>query len=174
MKILLRSLWIGCLLIALTAGCGTNSEEKRPLDPNENVDELTDPSEEQTDEARNETDNEKSSNDDALDSEPEIVAENEAFRIFEPKESSVIKDKLIVKGEARVFEGAVNYYLEDGHNILAEGVVQASAGAPEWGSFEIETEIERPTSPNGILMLYELSAKDGSQLHTLIVPVSFD
>lgn len=104
----------------------------------------------------------------------DIGAENETFRIFEPKPDTIIDKTLTVRGEARVFEAMLSYSLEDGHVILAEGHVQASQGAPEWGSFEIETTLlQQPTSPAGVLTIYEVSAKDGSPVHQLHIPVKF-
>jgi len=107
-------------------------------------------------------------------SNPDIVAENEAFRIFEPEPNVVVDKTLKVRGEARVFEAVLSYSLEDGHEILAEGHVQASKGAPEWGSFEIDITLKQmPTSPSGMLTIYEGSAKDGSPIHQLHIPLKF-
>ncbi|MFB9328920.1 Gmad2 immunoglobulin-like domain-containing protein [Paenibacillus aurantiacus] len=105
------------------------------------------------------------------------VAENEAFRILSPEQGAEVGRTFKVKGQARVFEAAFSYTLEDGHEVLAEGHVQASQGAPEWGDFEFEVQMKEPispTSPTGTLILYEESAKDGSPIHQLIVTVEFD
>ncbi|GFN32844.1 Gmad2 immunoglobulin-like domain-containing protein [Paenibacillus xylaniclasticus] len=114
-----------------------------------------------------------SDSDDSSVKEPVIVAENSAFRVFEPAENSVVGTTFTVRGEARVFEAAFSYSFEDGHNTLAEGHVMADMGAPEWGQFEFTVTFEKPTSPFGILTLYESSAKDGSPIHKLQIAVQF-
>ncbi|HLS89526.1 MAG TPA: Gmad2 immunoglobulin-like domain-containing protein [Sphingobacteriaceae bacterium] len=103
-----------------------------------------------------------------------LFLQNSAFRIEEPEMFAVIDDTLRVKGTARVFEAMFMVYLEDGHLVLAEMPVMADAGAPEWGAFEVEVPLETvPTSPSGILMIYESSAKDGSPVNVLTIPVRF-
>lgn len=103
--------------------------------------------------------------------QPKVVLENEAFRIFEPSPNSEVKNRFVVRGEARVFEASLSYTFEDGHNVLAEGHVMASEGAPGWGKFEIIVQFDKASSPYGVLSLYELSAKDGSRIHELHLPV---
>lgn len=101
----------------------------------------------------------------------EIVIQNEAFRIYEPAPEAVVKDRIVVKGLARVYEGTVLYEFEDGHNILAEGFTTAKQGAPEWGEFEIIIEFDEVANNSGSVILFEESAKDGSRRNELIIPV---
>lgn len=73
-------------------------------------------------------------------------------------------------GEARTFEGTVNYEVEDGHVIYSDGFETAEKGAPEWGLFRIDINIPENKLPeNGTLTLiiFELSAKDGSRTNEL-------
>lgn len=99
---------------------------------------------------------------------------NEAFEILEPAPFVEVGERLRVRGKARVFEAMLMVRLEDGHDVLAEQPVMASAGAPEWGDFDVELALSRrPTSPNGVLQVYESSAKDGSPIHVLTIPVRF-
>lgn len=100
-----------------------------------------------------------------------IVYENEAFRIYEPAPNSEVDNEFSVRGQARIFEASVNYEFEDGHFILDEGVVMASEGAPEWGEFEITIRFDELSNDHGTVILYEASAKDGSRLHELMIPV---
>jgi hypothetical protein len=76
-----------------------------------------------------------------------------------------------VKGEARVFEAAFSWQLEDGHSILAEGHEMADEGGPAWGSFEFTVPYDKVSQPNMMLILFVYSAKDGSQEHQLIIPL---
>lgn len=99
------------------------------------------------------------------------VAENDAFRIFAPISGTEASPGFVVEGEARVFEAAFSWTLEDGHNVLAEGHEMAEAGAPEWGHFTFEVDYEKASQPNMMLILYVQSAKDGSSEHQLIIPL---
>ncbi|QHW32442.1 hypothetical protein GZH47_17575 [Paenibacillus rhizovicinus] len=111
----------------------------------------------------------------ANDGKPKIVASNEAFRVYEPAPDAVIGKAFTVKGEASVFEAAFSYSLEDGHNVLAEGHAMADMGAPEWGKFEFTVTLtDMPTSPTGVLTIYESSAKDGSSVHELHIAYTFE
>ncbi|MBP3964928.1 Gmad2 immunoglobulin-like domain-containing protein [Paenibacillus lignilyticus] len=106
---------------------------------------------------------------------PKVVAGNEAFKVYEPAEGTVVGTSFVVKGQARVFEAAFGYSFEDGHNVLAEGNVMADQGAPEWGDFEFTVTLSRaPTSPTGVLTIYESSAKDGSHIHKLSLAYTFE
>jgi hypothetical protein len=81
-------------------------------------------------------------------------------------------DTYEVKGQAKIFEAVVNYVVEDGHNELAKGHVQASQGAPEWGDFSFTLHVKKE-QPNSTLMLilFEISAKDGSRRMEMPIPL---
>ncbi|WP_280770847.1 Gmad2 immunoglobulin-like domain-containing protein [Salipaludibacillus daqingensis] len=101
----------------------------------------------------------------------EITMKNDAFKIYEPAADSEVKGEIVVRGLARVYEGTVSYEFEDGHYILDEGFTTASAGGPGWGEFEIVIELDDVVDYSGRVILFEESAKDGSKLHELIIPV---
>lgn len=98
----------------------------------------------------------------------EQVYQNDIFQ-----DVTVVKtgeDTYTVKGKARIFEAAVDYVVEDGHNELAKGSVQASKGAPDWGEFTIDLNVKK-VKPNStlILILFETSANDGSRQNELLI-----
>ena len=73
-------------------------------------------------------------------------------------------------GIARVFEGTVNYELQDASgNVLKNGFTTAASGGPDWGFFEVKI----PHPPAGIakLVLFQESAKDGSKVDQVELPV---
>lgn len=103
-----------------------------------------------------------------------IVAWNDAFRLYSPDPGSIITPSFNIHGEARIFEGAFNYNLEDGHNILATGTIQASQGAPGWGTFDVTISFDPSSTESYLtqtLTLYEVSPKDGSPVHQLVIPL---
>jgi outer membrane lipopolysaccharide assembly protein LptE/RlpB len=103
---------------------------------------------------------------------PYVVTENDWFRITSPLPHTKVGPTFTVEGEARVFEAAFSWILEDGHSVLAEGHEMASAGAPEWGTFSFEVNFERASQPNVMLVLFVHSANDGSQEHELVIPLT--
>lgn len=103
-----------------------------------------------------------------------VVLENDAFKVSSPKSEQLVGDSFVLKGKARVFEANFQYKLEDGHNVLAEGFVTASQGAPEWGDFEIDISFTGATSPNAVLIIFEGSPKDGTPQHQLFIPLKLE
>ena len=80
----------------------------------------------------------------------------------------------VVTGEARIFEATLQYEVEDGHNVLLAGFETASAGAPAWGTFTIDIdipEVDLPENGTLTLILFEASAKDGTPVNQLYVPL---
>ena len=83
-----------------------------------------------------------------------------------------MQDRIVVRGLARVFEATVQYEFEDGHYVLDKGFTTASEGAPGWGEFEFTINLDEKTFIGlGKVVIYEESAKDGSRLHELHIPV---
>jgi predicted secreted protein len=97
---------------------------------------------------------------------------NEVPNIFvdTPNSDTEFLSPLKLTGFARVFEGTVNYRLKDENdNVLAEGFIQAKVGAPEFGYFEKEIEFTEPESGKGTLEVFQISAKDGSEIDKVLI-----
>lgn len=100
----------------------------------------------------------------------EQVYENEAFRNVRVEGE---KGVYTVKGQARVFEANVSYAVTEGHIYYLEDQY-VTATSLDWGDFTIEIDISDQELPvNGTIMLelYEESAKDGSRIHELMIPL---
>ncbi|WP_158560270.1 Gmad2 immunoglobulin-like domain-containing protein [Paenibacillus contaminans] len=102
---------------------------------------------------------------------PVPVAENDAFRVYSPVPGTKVNATFTVEGEARVFEAAFSWTLEDGHNILAEGHQMAEEGAPAWGRFRFDVSYKNASQANIMLILYVHSAKDGKAEKQLVIPL---
>ncbi|PZN12743.1 MAG: hypothetical protein DIU69_02630 [Bacillota bacterium] len=101
--------------------------------------------------------------------------QNSAFEVMEPQPFTRVKDRVRIRGRARVFEANFQVRVEDDQGELAQQVVQASEGAPGWGEFDVELVLkERPRSREGRLVLFEPSAEDGTPIHVLTVPLRFE
>jgi uncharacterized protein YceK len=97
--------------------------------------------------------------------------ENKAFRNIKVEGEY---GEYTVTGEARVFEGVFGYSVSDGHQYFIEEFKQVDEGAPNWSAFTLEISISEDELPvNGTVMLelYEESAKDGSKVNELNVPL---
>jgi hypothetical protein len=97
----------------------------------------------------------------------ETVYQNEVFKDVVVVES---KDEFIVTGKAQVFEGVLQYALYDGEEVLLENNYQTD-GAPAWGKFEITFKKALVTTKETKFELFVYSAKDGSKVNTLEIPL---
>jgi germination protein M len=94
--------------------------------------------------------------------------------VTEPVAQQQIKSPVIIKGTARVFEATVSYHLKDAEgNILGSGCTMASEGAPGRGEFEAELVFNPEQAGKGQLEVFEVSMKDGSEIHKIIIPVEW-
>ena len=97
--------------------------------------------------------------------------ENERFRKVTMEKLG--NNKFRVKGHAQVYEATINWSVEDGHYVIIDGFTTATIGAPEWGDFDFTFEAKKAEQNSALtLILFEESAKDGSQLYTL--PISLE
>jgi hypothetical protein len=78
------------------------------------------------------------------------------------------KDSFLVYGQAQVFEANFNWVLEDGHDEIKKDFQTADAGAPDWGKFKFIIHAPKKRINSTItLILFEVSAMDGSRQHEL-------
>ncbi len=101
-----------------------------------------------------------------------IVASSEYIHLFSPAVDEQVQGTITLSGIASVFEGTVNYQLatEEGEMVL-EGYAMAAMG--DWGYFKEQLELPDDLS-NGtyILEVYSESAKDGSKMFVIEIPLT--
>ncbi|MFC1630267.1 Gmad2 immunoglobulin-like domain-containing protein [Patescibacteria group bacterium] len=95
--------------------------------------------------------------------------------VSSPVEGEEIGLPLIIKGEARVFEGTVNIRLrEKSGDVLVEGFTTAKAeDVGQFGPFKKELSYPIPKELEGALEVFQISAKDGSEIDKVVIPVLF-
>ncbi|GHH98722.1 Gmad2 immunoglobulin-like domain-containing protein [Neobacillus kokaensis] len=93
--------------------------------------------------------------------------QNEAFKEVVVTESD---DQIVVTGKAQVFEGVFQYKLSEGDKVLLEDHYQ-TAGAPAWGDFTITFGKNLISSDSALFELFVYSAKDGSKINVLEIPI---
>ena len=96
---------------------------------------------------------------DFLESVPNII-------ILKPINGEKIKSPVLIQGEAKnVFEGEINFrFKEKDGEILTEGFLSIhNADLGQFGTFQKHLIFPKPKSKQGILELFYISAKDGSE-----------
>ncbi|MDR7000341.1 Gmad2 immunoglobulin-like domain-containing protein [Neobacillus niacini] len=78
--------------------------------------------------------------------------------------------KIIVKGQARVFEGVFQYAVTAENKIILQDHYQTE-GAPTWGDFEISFDKSLAKKTGAAFELFVYSAKDGSKTDVLTIPL---
>jgi len=96
-----------------------------------------------------------------------------AILVERPAVGEIASLPLRVTGTANVFEAVVSYEVRDGTGaVLAHGTTMASCGTGCRGAFA-QTIAVRPTTARGTLVMFEVSAKDGSRINVVRVPLRF-
>lgn len=95
--------------------------------------------------------------------------------VSQPQPNDRVDSPVTVTGKARVFEAALSARVlaPDGRQL---GIVHmmASQGAPEFGSFSGKISFTRPAGvEQGIVEVFSDSAKDGSPINIVRIPVLF-
>ena len=97
------------------------------------------------------------------------------IEVLSPRGGDSIKSGFVVKGNARTFESNVAIRLSDSEgNILAETFTLANApDAGQFGPFEKVLDFQTDDSV-GTLEVFQYSAKDGSEIDKVTIPLLFE
>jgi hypothetical protein len=89
-----------------------------------------------------------------------------------PLPFQVVRSPLRVAGSANTFEATLDYELVDANGkVLKRGFDTATSGSGVRGTFDFTLPFTITSSGDGKLILYESSAKDGSRIHIIEVPL---
>jgi germination protein M len=94
--------------------------------------------------------------------------------LSEPAAGTLVRgDRLVVKGEASVFEGTVSLRLRDDRGqVMAQGYATAGEGAPGRGEFSAALTFTPPAASHPwTVEAFEVSAEDGRILYLVKLPV---
>ena len=95
--------------------------------------------------------------------------------VYQPHPNDTITSPVTVAGKARVFEAAASTRVlsSDGRQ-LGIAHFMASRGAPDFGDFSAKVSFQVPAGvTQGIVEVYDNSAKDGSVIDLVRIPVRF-
>lgn len=99
------------------------------------------------------------------------------IQVSSPVNNQKVGLPLVVQGQARVWENTVNIRLleKKSRRVLVEDFVTADApDMGEFGPFSKELYYPTPKESEGILEVFDYSAKDGTEQDKVIIPVIFE
>lgn len=107
---------------------------------------------------------------------PEIWSESGNISVRFPEKNSVIQSPLSVEGMERTFEQNVVLRLRDskGGELVKTAVTGTAPDVGLHGLYRAELLFDRPKTKTGILEVFQASAKDGSEIDKVTMPVRFE
>jgi len=107
--------------------------------------------------------------------QPPVATSSASIRVSAPVPYQDIGVPVVIQGEARVFENVFQWRVrdEDG-TILVEGHDMADApDVGQFGPFSVTASYPAPKGDHGTVEVFAYSAKDGSEVDTVSIPVNF-
>lgn len=95
-----------------------------------------------------------------------------AILVASPRIGQRVSSPVTISGTADVFEAVVSIAILDEHrNVVASSFTMATCGTGCRGTYTTDVRYDVPTRQPGTIRVYEVSAKDGSPLHVVEIPV---
>jgi germination protein M len=95
-----------------------------------------------------------------------------AILVEHPAAHETVTSPLHVTGTANTFEATFNYRLEDAvGKVLAKDFVTATSGTGTRGTFDFNVPFTIDSAQEGTLVVFELSAENGSVIHERRIPL---
>lgn len=94
--------------------------------------------------------------------------------VTSPQSGEIVSNPIIITGKARVFEGVFQYRLVDinGKILFAGHAMTTGPGVPDYGDFRVKIPVSAGASRQLFVQVFEYSAKDGSIINQVEVPVT--
>lgn len=95
-------------------------------------------------------------------------------RVDQPRQFDLVGNPVLVAGIGNGFEAMLNYRISEGHDEVT-GHFQVGGGAGEHGQFQLQVDVSGAvfTLDRLFVEVFEISAKDGSEINKVIVPVIY-
>lgn len=95
-----------------------------------------------------------------------------AILVESPAPWQDVTSPLRITGMSNTFEATLSYEITDGEGlIVAEGFATATSGTGTWGTFDFTADYEVERGGVGALIVFEQSAKDGSRINLVEIPL---
>ena len=94
--------------------------------------------------------------------------------IQQPQPLDIVGDPILVGGLGTGFEATLQYRVSEGHDEVT-GHFMVGGGTGEHGQFQVQIDVSGAafTLPRLFIDVYEESAKDGSEINRVTVPVIY-
>ncbi len=98
--------------------------------------------------------------------------ETPAILVETPRPEARIASPLVLSGTANTFEATFEYELIDSAGqIVSKHFATATSGSGTRGTFHLTIPFSGAVAGAGKLVVYESSAKDGSRIHVVEIPL---
>lgn len=102
-------------------------------------------------------------------------AETPAVLVESPLPGDSVESGFAVRGTANTFEATFNYELKDASGtVLRKNFVTATSGSGTRGTFSFRVPYQVDNPQKGRLVVFELSAEDGSRIHQSEIPLHLE
>jgi hypothetical protein len=96
-----------------------------------------------------------------------------AILVQSPSIGDRVSSSVRISGTADVFEAVVSIAILDQHgNVIASTFTMATCGTGCRGTWETDVAYDVDATQHGTIKVYEVSAKDGSDIHVVRIPVT--
>ncbi|MDD5731359.1 MAG: Gmad2 immunoglobulin-like domain-containing protein [Patescibacteria group bacterium] len=97
------------------------------------------------------------------------------IHITAPIQGDTISSPVKITGEVRVFENQFAIRVKDGNGkvLVEEPAMGENGDAGQFNSFEKEIDYPKSTTDSGTIEVFDYSAKDGSEIDKVTIPVKF-
>jgi len=102
-----------------------------------------------------------------------VVSGFPPISVRQPLAYDIVDNPVIVCGIGTGFEGQFVARVLDGLGNEITKVPVSAGGMGIWGNYEVTLAIGVPGTAQGTLEAFELSQEDGSELNTVVVPITF-
>ena len=101
------------------------------------------------------------------------MSEFPPISIRQPQPGDLVDDPVRACGIGTGFEGQITARVRDGDGVQIAQVPVRAGGTGIWGNFDITLTVGVPSTPHGVLEVFDVSAEDGSELNKVVVPLTF-
>jgi hypothetical protein len=109
---------------------------------------------------------------------PIIKTQNEFLKVISLRPNQIIENPVQISGKSSFSEGNMRIRIKDNdNNILVDTFTTAQGEECEMGElcqFFKEIVFQKPTTKKGFVEIFEESAKDGSEINKITIPVIFE
>ena len=93
--------------------------------------------------------------------------------VRQPMSFDIVDDPVRACGVGTGFEGQFVARVRDGHGNQLAMVPVHAGGTGIWGNYDVALTVATPSTAQGSLEVFEVSAADGSELNKVAVPITF-